>query len=77
MRLQSLDQRLHVRPVRALDMIDRSFSFSGPAAGMVGAVFQRMGAFSIPVRFSSWTGSSLSQFSILIKMKRYRGLKKS
>ncbi len=76
-RLQSLDQRLHVRPVRALDMIDRLF----PSPDQRREWSERHSRGWVPFlylfAFLRGLGSSLSQFSTLIKMKRYRGLKKS
>ena len=76
-RLQSLDQRLHVRPVRALDLIDRLF----PSPDQRREWSERHSKGWVPFlylfAFLRGLGSSLSQVATLIKMKRYRGLKKS
>jgi hypothetical protein len=75
-RLQSLDQRLHVRPVRALDLMDRLF----PSPDQRREWLERHSRGWVPFLylfvFLRGFGLTFSQSLTLIKMKRCRGLKK-
>ena len=76
-RLQTLDQRLHARPVRALDLMDRLF----PSPDQRREWSERHSRGWVPLLylfvFLQGLGSAFPQASTLFKMKRCRGLKKS